>query len=282
MGLAGLVTTGNTKEARRSGLEWFASSAVVVLSVLMLSQDLMLTHLTQVGWGADFVIVRDAASRWLDTGVFYLPEQLTGAYYWPGPWVLYPPTMLVLFVPFVFLPGVLWWAVPIGITVWAVWKHHPRPLAWAVIAFCIANPTTISMTIWGNPGLWFVAAVALGTHYPRFAPLVLLKPTLFPFALIGIWKREWWIGLVVLALVSLPFVGMLPDYLQAIDNAMGGWGNRWLYSISQVPAMLIPVVAWLGHTRNLGVEGVRIGEARREPDPRQLRTGVLDVDGGRG
>ena len=38
----------------------------------------------------------------------------------------------------------------------------------------------------GNPEMWIVAALALATVWRGFAPLVLLKPALFPLALFGI------------------------------------------------------------------------------------------------
>ncbi|MGH9034606.1 MAG: hypothetical protein ACRD0O_02495 [Acidimicrobiia bacterium] len=67
------------------------------------------------------------ARRFLDTGSPYLPEQVA------GPWQLgpysfvHPPAALALFVPFVVLPAVLWWAIPIAVTAWALWRLRPHP-----------------------------------------------------------------------------------------------------------------------------------------------------------
>jgi hypothetical protein len=237
---------GDTKAAPTVKVEAVAALAVGAVALLMLAVQVaeVVANAAVIEWGADYLIVTDAGRRWVETGVFYLPEQLAAPYTWPGPWVLYPPPSLFLFVPFAYLPAVLWWAVPLSLTAWVVWRHRPRPLAWAVILFCLANPTTISAIAWGNPLLWLVAFAALGTLYGWPAVLVFLKPSLFPFALIGIWRRSWWAALGVCAVVSLAFLPMWLDYLTVVRNAQApqGWFG---YSTAQIPAMLIPVVALL-------------------------------------
>jgi hypothetical protein len=220
-----------------------ASLAIAGVSLVLLVRGLAVDW-TLVDIGADYRIVTDAGKRWVDTGVFYLPEQLAGPYSWPGPWVLYPPPSLFLFVPFAYLPAVLWWAVPLTVTAWVIWQHHPRPIGWAVILFCLANPTTISSVAWGNPVMWLVAFLALGTRYGWPAVLVFLKPSLFPFALFGIWNRSWWVALGVCGAVSLLFLPMWFDYLTVARNAQAPMG--WFgYSTAQIPFMLLPLVAWL-------------------------------------
>ena len=77
--------------------------------------------------------------------------------------------------------------------------------------------------------------------------LVLLKPTLVPFALVGCRHRSWWVGLGVLALVSVPFAAMWLDYVTVVQNARDP--NGLMYSLNQVPTVMIPVVAWLGSSR---------------------------------
>jgi hypothetical protein len=71
----------------------------------------------------------------------------------------------------------------------------------------------------------------------------LLKPSLAPFALAGIKSRAWWVGLVVLGLASLPFLADTLLWPRVVLDASGG---GILYSLSNVPLMLIPGVAWLG------------------------------------
>jgi hypothetical protein len=214
-------------------------------------------------FASDYDVVIGAAARWLAGGPYYLPEQLAGPYAWPGPWVLYPPPSVLLFAPFIWLPALLWWAIPVGLTAWAVVIHRPRPLAYAAILFCLANPTTQSSLFWGNPGIWLVAALAVGTHRAWPSVLVLLKPTLLPFALIGAWRRAWWLGLAGLALVSVAFLPMWFDYVTVIGNARGpsGWFG---YSTAQIPMMLIPVAAWLGRRPRSVDPRERLGAV---PDP---------------
>jgi hypothetical protein len=249
-----VTTTGQaarvtTRTARPQKLELWVAVAIGALSLVMLAVSIyeLAVHWSRVWVGADYIGIMGMTQRWVETGVYYLPEQLAGPYDWDGPWVLYPPPSLILFVPFLYLPAILWWAIPIGITAWAVCKHRPRPLAWAVILFAIANPTTMSAVVWGNPGIWIVAAVALGTHYGWPAVFVFLKPSLFPFALIGIWRRSWWVALAACAVVSLAFLPMWFDWLTVIRNATPVAGLH--YSITQVPMMLLPMAAWLGSTR---------------------------------
>jgi hypothetical protein len=196
------------------------------------------------GVGLDFVIYRDAAARWLAGGSFYLPEQLAGPYPVAPPQVLYPPPSLLIFVPFTILPASLWWVIPIGITVWAIAAHRPRPVAIGVILLCLADPTTLPILVHGNPVIWLVAAIALATHRAWPAVLVFLKPTLLPFALFGAWHRSWWVALAGAGLLSLLFLPMWDDYVTVAMNARlpGGLG----YSIAQIPMLLIPIAAWVG------------------------------------
>lgn len=192
----------------------------------------------------DYQLYMAAAEGWLSDGSFYLPHQVAGPYVVTPGDVLYPPYSLLLFVPFTALPPVLWWAIPIATTALAVVRHRPALVAWPVIAMCLWWPTTNVKLLTGNPVMWAVAALAAGTIYAWPSVLVLLKPSLFPFAMFGVWRRTWWAGLAGLALVSLLFLPMWPDFLTAIGNAMTP--NGLAYSISEVPMMLLPLAAWLG------------------------------------
>ncbi len=196
------------------------------------------------GVGTDFFLYREATRRWLAGGPFYAEFQLAGPYIpWGRPSILYPPTSLLLFIPFTVLPAIMRWAVPIGIVVAVIAYHRPRPVAWPVLAMCLWFPTTAEVVIRGEPGplggrrggarhrLAFTAGV-----------LVLLKPTLVPFALVGCRHRSWWVGLGVLALVSVPFAAMWLDYVTVVQNARDP--NGLMYSLNQVPTVMIPVVAW--------------------------------------
>jgi len=202
--------------------------------------------------GVDFRILMSATERWLDGGPFYYPYQLAGPYdisamdrLEQSP-VMYPPTMLLLLVPLTVLPAVLWWAIPVAVTGWVVWQHQPRPLVWLVLVLLLVFPTTLNSLWTGNPTIWFTMALALGTRYGWPFVLLLLKPTLAPLALLGIRRRSWWLALAVLALISLPFLPMWFDYLAVLRNTTHTLGI--LYSFNQLPALFIPIIAWLGRS----------------------------------
>lgn len=194
--------------------------------------------------GVDRGIYREAALRWVGDGRFYYPEQISGPYELVQGHVLYPPYALAWLVPAAYLPDLLWWGIPL-VVIAAIVVHH-RPSIWALplIGLCAATFSSVEIIASGNPGLWIAMFAAIGTVWrPAFA-FVLLKPSLFVFALPGIRSRGWWViaaGLAVLSLVLLP---MSLDYFHVVLNARGGNASI-LYSIRDVPLMLIPLIAWV-------------------------------------
>jgi hypothetical protein len=196
--------------------------------------------------GIDFSLYRDVAARWLAGGSYFEPRQLAGPYAIEAGDVLYPPVALWLFLPFVVVPAILWWALPLGATAWAIWRLRPRPEVWPLLALCVAWPTTLLKTWTGNPVIWAVAALALGMLYRWPSVFVLLKTSLFPFALFGANRRSWWIALAVLVVLSLPFGALWVDWVASVVNSRGGGP---LYSALEIPMLLLPLVAWAGRTR---------------------------------
>lgn len=195
-----------------------------------------------------------AAQRFLDGHGFYYDWQLAGPYdvwFQPVDPILYPPTMIPLFAAFTVLPAWLYWAIPLGVIGACIWSLRPRPLALALCLLLAVWPNSLIMQAWfGNPTMWIVAALAVTVTGRRWAaPFVLLKPTLAPFAAWGIRSRSWWIGLAALVAISLPFLPEWLTYASVLQNARNGEQSSLLYSIWNVPAMLIPVVAWLGSSR---------------------------------
>ena len=197
-------------------------------------------------FGVDFVLYREAAARWLAGGSYFESYQLTGPYVIQAGDILYPPVALWLLVPFTVLPAVLWWAIPIGVTAWAVWRLRPSPAWWPLIALCVAWPTTLLKTWTGNPVMWSVTALAFGVIYGSPSVFVLIKPSLFPFALFGANRRRWWVALAVFVALCLPFGALWADWVTSLTNSTGG---GILYSTLEVPMLLIPLVAWLGRAR---------------------------------
>jgi hypothetical protein len=84
----------------------------------------------------------------------------------------------------------------------------------------------------GNPTIWLSAAVALGTVWGWPAVAVALKPTLLPFAFIGVRRRSWWLVAGLGLVVSIPFWGMWLDWFHAVTNAYG-WRVGPLYSLGR-------------------------------------------------
>lgn len=189
--------------------------------------------------GIDYSLYMDATRRWLAGGGFFQPYQLAGPYPISMGDILYPPTTLFLFVPFTILPAVLWWAIPLGVTGAAIWRLRPAPVSWPFLALCCFWPPFVARIVAGNPVMWAMAAVALG-FLVRWAFVgVLIKPSLFPFALLGARDRTWWIALAVVVLLSVPFGAMWLDWITAVTNSSGGL----LYSLQDVPILLLPVIA---------------------------------------
>jgi hypothetical protein len=193
---------------------------------------------------ADYRFYVDAAARWLNTGQFYTPYQLTGPYSVQlGVEVLYPPAALLLFVPFTILPAILWWAIPVTLMAWGIWRLRPVALVWPVMALCLLPATE---QFWaGNTGIWLAAGVALATSFGWPSVVCFIKPTLFLFAGVGAWRRSWWIAVAVLIAVSLPFGSMWIDYVHVGLNARYSGGGL-AYSAYEIPLLLIPIAAWIG------------------------------------
>ena len=219
-----------------------ASAAMFLLPLLFV---LAIPDPLEQDVGIDFSLYRDVAARWLGGGPFYEPRQLTGSYEVAHGDVLYPPVGLWLFVPFTVVPALLWWAIPAVLTAWPIWRVRPRPAVWPLMALCLAWPTT-PLKIWtGNPVIWCMAAMSVAIVFRWAAPFVLLKPSLFPFALFGVRRRSWWIGLSVLGAMSLPFGTLWGDWLTSVLNSRG---SGPLYSVLEAPMLLLPLVAWWGRT----------------------------------
>lgn len=197
--------------------------------------------------GDDYRLYMDATRRWLAGGEFYSAWQLAGPYTsadWP---ILYPPQVLALFVPFTFLPAALWFALPPILTAWVVISHRPRLWTWPVMLGLFAFfPMLWLPYVSGTPTIWIAAAVAAGTRWGWPAALVLVKPTLAPFALLGCRNRSWWVTALAVAALGLLALPLTFDWLTAVLHFRGG---SLFYSVGDVPMMLVPLVARLGRTQ---------------------------------
>ena len=200
-------------------------------------------------FGVDYGIYMDAVDRWASGGGWYQDRQLDGPYPIELGDVLYPPVLIYLLFPFRYLGSWLWTLIPAAVLAWVVWRHRPGPWTWLGIALCVAWPYSPAKFVFGNPVIWATAAVALGTIWWWPSAFAVLKPTIIPFALIGMRDRRWWIVLVALAVASIPFLAdtlLYPQVLlDAQPNPVDGRGGPF-YSITEFPLLAIPIVAWLG------------------------------------
>ena len=211
--------------------------------------------------GIDFDTLMGATRNFLAGDGFYPADQLAGPWrYHQGepayaPPILYPPHAVLLFIPFTILPAFLWWLIPIAVTAGALWRLRPHPAAWLAIVLLLGVPESREGIFWGNPVMWMVAATAAGLVLGWPAVLVFLKPTLAPFALVGIGHRSWWLLLGVLAGIQsrpAPDVGGL------------GHGDQEFHARTWVQPVSVPIdggaprcLAWIeGGPRDLASRGV--------------------------
>ena len=220
---------------------------IALLGIAVAESVIMIRGISAVGeLGIDFMAYRHMGERWLATGQFYWPEQLTGALY-PniiGRTVLYPPSTLLFFVPLSILPlpvaAAIWWTGPIAIGATLIRRFQPHYIVWPVLAFVIAWPRTLGAFMFGNTDLWIASAVAAGLLWSWPAVFVTLKPTVLPLALIGIRRRSWWIAAACLSLASLVFLPLWPEYVPVLRNVTA---VTPFYSTNLV-FILAPLVAW--------------------------------------
>jgi hypothetical protein len=219
-------------------------------------------------FGLDYRWHMDAARRLLDTGTPYWSWQIAGPYSIGNGAILYPPTAFLLFAPFLWLPAVLWWAVPIAITLVAMSRHRPPLWAWPLTALLFGLEKSLNVYVFGNPSMWIVAAVAAGTAWGWPAVFVLMKPTFAPLALIGIRRRSWWVALGLLGAASVAFGPVWLDWLAVARNS----DVSWAYNLSTVPLLVAPLVPWVAV--KVRVQSGRIAPGMHDLRPRARPAGA--------
>jgi hypothetical protein len=217
-------------------------------------------------WGGDLRDYLDATRSWLQGDGFYLPRQLHGPYATQLGDVLYPPTALFVLIPFLVLPAPVWWVLAVGLPAFLIWSWRPRPWAVALILVCLAFPNMAIVYFRGAPVIVITAVIAAALRWKWPGALLLLKPSILPFALIGIRTRGWWLTAGLLVVLTLPVLPLVPAWVQATMDSRGNGG--WLYSLKDLPLMMVPVVAYLGRTRDPEswlVPDIRQRLTRRQP-----------------
>jgi hypothetical protein len=235
-------------EARLQGRSVVADTAVLVsLAVVAVAYLSTLLHPPET-LGYDLSLYQRQVQSWLGGAPLYPPYELAGPYVIERGAILYPPITIALFAPTLLLPLPLWWLIPAAIIGTVVYRLRPRPWAIVTMACCLVFPTSYTLVLAGNPDLWLVAALAAALSWRPAAAFVLLKPSVLPFALIGIRSRGWWLIAGLFALVSLALLPQTLDWFRAITNGRGA-RSGWMYSLHDVPLLLVPFVAWLGSKR---------------------------------
>lgn len=255
----------------------FAASSTLAIVAVAVVTNLLAWRGYDIGpWlGVDFHLFREFGQRWLETGSMYLPAQFAGPYsvWWSSSFdpattpAIYPPPMGPVFGVLALLPlpvaVVAWWGIPAAVLGWALVRWRPAPWTWPLLALPWVHPQYGIVVITGNTNLWAMALVALGLVYRWPAALVLVKPTLAPFALVGVRDRRWWLVAAVIGIWTVA-----GGYLTVIANGTDSGG--FLYSLPVYPLLLLPVVAWLGrdHDRRvLGAVVVPLGHDERQDRP---------------
>ena len=195
--------------------------------------------------GGDLGGYLDGARQYLATGSPYRPEQLAGPWQLEPHSFVHPPPALALFVPFLVLPAVLWWAIPLGVTAWSLVRLRPARWAWPLLVLCLIWPRSIGSLLAGNSDMWAMAIVAAGAVFAWPLLLLVIKPTFAPLALIGIRRRSWWVAAAAVAAVSLPMLPLWLDYVTVVRNSQ----LRVDYSLLNLPLVVLPAIAWLGRAR---------------------------------
>ena len=237
------------RRARAGAIDWnrslgiVAIAAFVVAIVRAVGYYFAIPHPDQ-SIGIDYQLYLGAAHQWQTTGDLYQPFQLAGPYHVIGNGeILYPPIVLILLVPFLVLPGILWWILPLGLTTWALARLRPASWSLALIGALSVTHAVQAPFFWGTPVIWLVPAVAWGFLLGWPAAAVLVKPTLAPFVLTGLTRpTALLIGCIGFAVLGLPFGSLWLDWLTAIRNS----DLDVTYSYTQNLLLVLPVIAWLG------------------------------------
>jgi hypothetical protein len=218
--------------------------------------------------GIDLEILLTFTRRWLDSGSMYLAAQLTGPFDPQSPNLagagipsMYPPHAVYLFMPFLILPRILWWAIPLGTIAHALTRWRPAPRAWPLLALIAVLPNTYTPVMVGSSTMWLAAFVAAGLLWGWPGVLVTLKPSLLPFAIVGVGRRSWWVAAVAMACFALPLWSAWVEYATVVRNAR----VDMMYSLGSVPAMLLPLVGWAARRQGEDSEARRDRRMAAEP-----------------
>ncbi len=244
------------------------ATAILGIAALLLAQLFVEAARSPGAIGIDLTTVLDATRRWTSGSSPYLARQLAGPYQQIGAnlvdsgEMLYPPIALPFFAPFLVVPGPVWWAIPAVVAAVGIWRARPSRWSWPILALCILAGQSLPLIVAGNPTIWIVAAGLWAPSLGWPGPLILLKPSVAPLALLGIRHRSWWVAAAILVIVSVPFGRLWADWYVAVTNLRVSGAGGILFSLHQLPILLVPVIV----------------TAAARPRTRRSAIGVRDLD----
>jgi hypothetical protein len=218
--------------------------------------------------GHDLALYQHEVNAWLSGTPMYPAFEVRGPFPIVDGVILYPPITIALFALTFWLPLPLWWLIPIAIVATVIYRLHPGRRWLLAIAVCLVYPMSVGLVVSGNPDLWLAAALAVAVYWHPAAAFVLLKPSVFPFALIGWRRREWWAIAGAFAAGSLLLLPQTLDWLAVVRNGQGGLRSGLVYSYQDVPLLIVPLLAWAGSARaaSLGPAfGIDLARLLRRP-----------------
>lgn len=247
----GTLARRHTDWHRLARLVNFAATVLILLLAALQGWRSWQTFASAGLIGVDLETYRIFAQRWLDTGSMYLPAQFAPFDPQPLPHIpermpsMYPPTAVLLFAPFLILPDLVWYAIPLAVIGYALWRWRPATWTWPILALVLLYPPTVPNIISGNTTPWIIAAMCGGLIWGWPSLLILLKPSLLPLAFIGVRRRAWWLGAAALAAVSALFLGEWLAYISVVENAE----TSLAYSLGGLPLYAAPFVVYMSRQR---------------------------------
>lgn len=236
------------------------------------------------GW--DFRHYMDATRRWVETGTPYLANEVAGPFQFSELSFIHPPIALLLFVPFLVLPAALFWVIPLAGTAAIIAAWRPARWTWPIMVGLLIWPRFGGAVIVGNTDLWIALFLAAGLRYGWPALLLVIKPSIAPFALLelaallrvdAVPRRRWTtiaIAAALLILLAVPFGRLWLEWLAVVRHSPADP----LYSIGAVPWLLVPMTAWMGRRRGRRRSDVRPSSSSRHEDRNPARERERDRD----
>ena len=219
--------------------------------------------------GRDLALYQREVQAWLGGAPMYPSFEVQGAFQVIDGVILYPPITIALFAPTLLLPLPLWWLIPVAIVATTVYRLRPGGRWLLVMGLCLLFPNSVNLVVAGNPDMWLAAALSVAAYRRPAAAFVLLKPSLFPLALVGLRSRGWWVMVGAFAVASLVLLPQTLDWIAVLRNGQGGAAGGHavgiLYSMWDLPLLAVPLLAWAGSRRRATTDAANMPNQNGRP-----------------